>query len=176
MTERMEFALSLAASIGQRDALARLFNFAPYSKANYWAVVDFNKPSSENRLFIFDLREGVVRDYLVAHGKNSGEKFANHFSNENGSNCSSLGIYNTDEEYPGKHGRSLRIDGLEATNSNARERTVVIHKADYVVPNYNGTGRAGRSEGCFAVNPAVITEVIDQLTGGSYLIAWHETE
>lgn len=172
----MEFALALAANIGQRDALARLFNFASDSKANYWAVVDFNKPSSENRLFIFDLREGDVREYLVAHGKKSGEKFATHFSNENGSNCSSLGIYKTAEEYHGNHGRSLRIDGLESANSNARDRDVVIHAAEYVVPNYEGTGRAGRSEGCFAVNSAMITEVLDQLTGGSYLIAWHEEE
>jgi hypothetical protein len=168
-----EAALQNAQQIGQMKQLKHLFDRYPDSKANYWAVVDFNKSSNDERLFIFDLKGGTVQSYLVAHGKNSGEEYAVKFSNESGSNKSSWGIYQTAETYPGKHGRSLRIDGKEPSNSNARARAIVIHSADYVVPNYGGSGRAGRSEGCFAVNPKYITEVIDNLRGGSYLIAWH---
>jgi len=174
--EPKDIALSKAADIGQDAPLQRLFEKYPQSKANYWAVVDFNKPSNEKRLFIFDLKNGAFKAYLVAHGKNSGELYATDFSNVNGSNKSSLGIYKTAETYIGKHGNSLRIDGLENTNSNARDRDIVIHKADYAVPNYNATGRAGRSEGCFAVNPTVIAEVIEHLKKGSYLIACHNQE
>ena len=173
-TNLKETALNLAGDIGQKEQLKRLFKFAPASNANYWAVVDFNKPSSENRLFIFDLKGGHFKSYLVAHGKNSGDKYADKFSNEVGSNKSSLGIYKTLDVYDGAHGRSLHLDGLEASNSNVKARFIVIHKADYVVPNYENTGRAGRSEGCLAINPLNIDEVINCLQGGSYILAWHK--
>ena len=167
-------ALQNAAEEGQAKALGELFEYAKTSTANFWGVVDFNKPSSEERLYIFNLKEHTYKKFLVAHGKNSGEKYATAFSNNEGSLCSSLGIYKTLSTYTGKHGESLKISGLEDSNSNAEDRSVVIHKADYVVPNYEGTGRSGRSDGCFAVNPANIEEVIDCLKDGSYFIAWHE--
>jgi hypothetical protein len=166
-------ALELAAAEGQLNALKDMFERYPDSRANYWAVVDFNQPSSEERLFIFDLKSQSIKKFLVAHGKGSGFDIATKFSNVPGSNCSSLGIYKTLETYIGKHGESLRIEGLDETNSNAKERAIVIHSADYVVPNYEGTGRAGRSDGCFAVNSENIDEVIQCLEGGSYLNAWH---
>jgi hypothetical protein len=173
MTQDQIQAIQLAEIDGQSDALESMFNRFPDSGVNYWAVVDFNQSSSVERLFIFDLNSRSVRKFLVAHGHNSGNEFATNFSNEIGSNCSSLGIYRTLDVYIGKHGNSLRIEGLDATNSNADARHVVIHKADYVVPNYKGTGRAGRSDGCFAVNPDDIEEVIECLRDGSYLNAWH---
>ena len=174
MQMEKDIALANAAEVGQAEALRTLFEYDKVSTSNYWAVVDFNKPSSEERLFIFNLREHTFRQFLVAHGKNSGEKYATVFSNEDGSNCSSLGIYKTLDTYDGKHGESLKIKGLQDTNSNAEDRYIVIHKADYVVQDYNKTGRAGRSEGCFAVNPDYIDEVIGCLRNGSYLMAWHK--
>ena len=172
MSDRSE-ALELAAAEGQSNALKTMFERFPDSTTNYWAVVDFNLPSSKERLFIFDLKSQSVKKFLVAHGRNSGEQFATNFSNEIGSNCSSLGVCKIQETYTGKHGESVRIDGLDATNSNVRVRAVVIHSAEYVVPDYKGTGRAGRSDGCFAVHPTVIAEVIACLKNGSYLNAWH---
>jgi hypothetical protein len=169
----IEAALQNAQNIGQMEQLKHLFDRYPESKSNYWAVVDFNKSSNEERLFIFDLKNGTVQSYLVAHGKASGDEYATKFSNEIGSNQSSVGIYKTAETYMGKHGRSLRVDGKDQSNSNARVRDIVIHTADYVVPDYGGSGRAGRSEGCFVINPYYIREVIDHLKEGSYLIAWH---
>ena len=166
-------ALEIAAAEGQAIALTEMFERFTDCNANFWAVVDFNLSSSTERLFIFDLESQSVRKFLVAHGHNSGLEFATNFSNEIGSNCSSLGIYKTTEIYIGKHGKSLKIKGLDETNSNAEERDIVIHRADYVVPDYGGTGRAGRSDGCFAVNPNDIDEVIQSLQG-SYLHAWHE--
>ncbi|XZF16114.1 murein L,D-transpeptidase catalytic domain family protein [Chitinophagaceae bacterium MMS25-I14] len=173
MNELKTKALELATSKGQSNALKAMFERFPASNANYWAVVDFNLPSSTERLFIFDLKSQAVKSFLVAHGKKSGLAFATKFSNEIGSNCSSLGIYKTLQTYTGKHGESLRIAGLDKTNSNVLTRAVVIHKADYVVPNYEGTGRAGRSDGCFAVNPSDKDEVIQHLRDGSYINAWH---
>ncbi|MGX7668881.1 murein L,D-transpeptidase catalytic domain family protein [Flavobacterium pedocola] len=168
-------ALDIASQEGQDKVLKELFEFAQNSKANFWGVVDFNKHSSEERFYIFDLENETFKKFLVAHGKNSGDDYAENFSNEIGSNCSSLGVYKTLSIFPSNHhGYALEIIGKEETNSNAQDREIIIHEADYVVPNYKGTGRAGRSEGCFAVNPLDIEEVMDCLKDGSYFIAWHE--
>ncbi|MDP3815630.1 murein L,D-transpeptidase catalytic domain family protein [Pseudomonas sp.] len=140
------------------------------------AVIDYSLPSTERRLWIFDLQRQrlLLRDF-VAHGRQSGENFAARFSNRLGSNQSSLGLFRTAESYRGKHGYSLRMDGLEpGLNDLARERAIVIHGADYVSPRLVGSqGRIGRSLGCPAVRPEVARLVVDQLKGGQFLFAWH---
>lgn len=172
-TQKIADLLNKAEVIGQKEALEKLFAQNKNSKANFWVTVDFNKPSSEERLFIFDLRNSNYKSYIVTHGKNSGELYASSFSNEIDSYKSSLGIFKAGAEYEGKHGRSLFLDGLDPTNDNAYKRAIVIHKADYATGNYRGEGGAGRSWGCFAVHPSVINEVVDCLIDGSYINAWH---
>ncbi len=55
------------------------------------------------------------------------------YSNEPGSRRSSIGLFVTRDTYVGRHGRSLRLDGLEpGVNDLARERRIVMHGADYV--------------------------------------------
>lgn len=79
-------------------------------------VIDFSIPSTEKRLWVLDLdTKQVLFHTLVAHGHNSGENVATNFSNENESNMSSLGFYVTASEYVGKHGRSLKLQGLDST-------------------------------------------------------------
>jgi hypothetical protein len=140
------------------------------------AVIDYSLPSTERRLWIFDLQRKrlLLRDF-VAHGRQSGENFAARFSNRLGSHQSSLGLFRTAESYRGKHGYSLRMDGLEpGLNDLARERAIVIHGADYVSPRLvRSYGRIGRSLGCPAVRPEVARLVVDQLKGGQFLFAWH---
>ncbi|WP_371917426.1 murein L,D-transpeptidase catalytic domain family protein [Pseudomonas sp. M30-35] len=145
-------------------------------KANRLAVIDYSKPSSAKRLWIFDLKSQqlILRDY-VAHGRMSGENIASQFSNRLGSYQSSLGLFRTSESYSGKHGLSLRMDGLEpGLNDLARERAIVIHGASYVDPNLiRSQGRIGRSLGCPAVRPEVARMVVNKLSGGQFLFAWH---
>ncbi|NLF52986.1 MAG: murein L,D-transpeptidase catalytic domain family protein [Thauera phenolivorans] len=140
------------------------------------AVIDFSRPSSEQRLWIFDLerRKLVLQDF-VAHGQNSGDNFATRFSNNVGSHQTSLGLFRTQETYVGKHGYSLRMDGLEpGINDRARERAIVVHSADYVDPSWIGRqGRIGRSQGCPAVRPEIGQQVVDHLKGGQYMFAYY---
>ncbi len=140
------------------------------------AVIDFSLPSSEKRLWIFDLRSKklVLHDF-VAHGNKSGDNFATSFSNTNGSHQSSIGLFRTAESYVGKHGYSLRMDGLEpGFNDRARERAIVIHPADYVNPDWIARqGRIGRSQGCPAVRPEIARTVIDKLKGGQFMFSWY---
>lgn len=140
------------------------------------AVIDFSLPSSERRLWIFDLerRDLLLADY-VAHGNRSGDNHATAFSNVVGSHQSSLGLFRAAESYHGKHGYSLRMDGLEpGVNDRARERAIVIHGADYVDPSWIPVqGRIGRSQGCPAVRPEIARTVVDTLKGGQFVFAWY---
>jgi hypothetical protein len=145
--------------------------------ARYWAIANFDLKSSAPRLFLFDVRDRRVQPYLCAHGIGSegptDDGYASVFSNRSGSNCTSLGVYRCAETYHGAHGFSMRLDGLESTNSNARARTIVVHGADYVSPEIiRLTGRIGRSDGCLAVENRYATEVVSALTGGSLVLAW----
>ncbi|WP_415846021.1 murein L,D-transpeptidase catalytic domain family protein [Stutzerimonas zhaodongensis] len=140
------------------------------------AVIDFSLPSSERRLWIFDLQQRrLLLKEFVAHGMNSGENLATRFSNVLGSHQSSIGLFRTAESYSGKHGYSLRMDGLEpGVNDLARERAIVIHPADYVNPDWIATqGRIGRSQGCPAVRPEVARMVVDSLKGGQFMFSWY---
>ncbi|MGZ3808327.1 MAG: murein L,D-transpeptidase catalytic domain-containing protein, partial [Bacteriovorax sp.] len=99
----------------------------------FLGVIDFKLHNSKERFYIIDLDSGRVEKYLVAHGKNSDPNFkgyASKFSNTIDSKMSSLGFFLTAETYNGSHGYSLRLEGLSVSNSNARERDIVIHPAD----------------------------------------------
>lgn len=140
------------------------------------AVIDYSRPSSEPRLWVFDLlSRKLLYQELVAHGRNSGEDRAHSFSNTEGSLESSLGLFRTLEPYTGHNGYSLRMEGLEpGTNDNALQRDIVIHGASYV--NYSVArrqGRIGRSWGCPAVPLAVAPKLIDTLKGGQYVFAYY---
>jgi len=135
-------------------------------------VVDFDLPSTEKRLWVLDLAsDKIVFHTLVAHGHNSGENGASQFSNTNESNMSSLGFYVTGHEYEGKHGHSLRLQGLdEGFNTNAFTRSIVMHGADYVSEGFiKQNGRLGRSLGCPALPLDQYAQIIDQVKGGSCL-------
>lgn len=138
-------------------------------------IIDFNKPSFSERLFVVDVNDGrVLYSGLVAHGSGSGEIFAENFSNNPGSHCSSLGFYATGETYDGKHGYSLRLFGLEpGINDNAESRSIVIHGANYVSYDYvREHGRIGRSQGCPAVSFESFQQIIDLIKGGSCLFIY----
>jgi hypothetical protein len=143
-----------------------------YGNEDIVTIIDFSLPSTEKRLFILDLRnQQILYHTFVAHGKNTGVNMATKFSNNKGSNQSSLGLYRTGESYQGKHGYSLRLDGLEnGFNDNARSRAVVMHSASYVSESFiKRHGRLGRSWGCPAVPVEFSKDIIDLIKGGSCL-------
>ncbi|WP_276348926.1 murein L,D-transpeptidase catalytic domain family protein [Daejeonella sp. JGW-45] len=136
------------------------------------SVVDFSKPSTEKRLWVIDLKaQKVLFNTFVAHGQGSGEAVAKKFSNVINSFQSSVGFYSTAEVYTGKHGRSLKLDGLDADlNGMARERAIVVHGADYVSQDFiNRTGRLGRSQGCPALPMDLFADVINNIEGNTLL-------
>ena len=140
------------------------------------AVIDYSKPSTEPRLWVFDLtRRTLLYHELVAHGRNTGENLATMFSNRPESWQSSLGLFRTRNTYSGRNGYSLRMEGLEpGTNDHAMSRALVIHGADYVSPAFaSQQGRIGRSHGCPAVRTAIARPLIDTLKDGQYVFSYY---
>ena len=141
-------------------------------------IIDFSLSSSEERLWVIDMKtKTILLQSLVAHGRNSGAAMATRFSNVSESYQSSLGFYTTAEVYQGKHGFSLRLDGMEkGINDNARNRAVVIHGADYVSKSFiKQHGRLGRSQGCPAVPYEVHETLINTIKNKSCLFIYHSS-
>lgn len=138
-------------------------------------VIDMSLSANKNRLFLIDVKnKKILHKSIVAHGKNSGGEYAKNFSNKVGSFQSSIGFYKTGETYSGKHGLSLRLDGLEYSNSNARKRAIVIHAADYVSQNFiKNYGRLGRSLGCPSLPKKDYDKVIHSIKNGSLLFIYY---
>ena len=150
------------------------YNKIEQKKKPVLTLIDFTKPSTEKRLFVFDMKERkLLYSSVVAHGKNSGENYATSFSNAVGSYKSSLGFYLTGSTYRGKNGYSLLLDGLEkGINDCARERAIVVHGAAYANPSVCRGGRLGRSFGCPALPQALTKPIINTIKGGSVLFIY----
>lgn len=134
------------------------------SNSTVLSIVDFNLSSKLKRLWIVDIEKGqLLLNTWVSHGRGSGGDMATRFSNTNNSHQSSIGFYVTGEVYSGKHGRSLRLDGMDAGyNSKARERAIVIHGAKYVSEQtIKSLNRLGLSHGCPAVPLELSNQIID---------------
>lgn len=167
------------AEVIPKEALAPALEFYKSNQGTlvnntrYIGIIDFTIQSTLKRFFILNLKTGAVESLLVTHGKKSETSpgWAGAFSNIVGSEMSSLGFFVTDiEPYYGKHGISLKLDGLSDTNKNARERLIVLHGADYATQWFaDKKGRLGLSQGCPAVSPDKIESVIKKLKGQGLL-------
>jgi L,D-transpeptidase catalytic domain len=139
------------------------------------AIADFGIASRNLRFHIVDLISGQTNSYLVAHGKGSDPEHSGwlkRFSNDPGSLATSDGAYLTGQIYEGIHGASMRLIGLDADNSNAEPRAIVVHGADYVSEDHIATwGKVGRSEGCFAVARHMVPQVLGMLGPNRLLFA-----
>jgi hypothetical protein len=141
----------------------------------YLYFVDYGQPSTKKRGYVFDMQALAIVEgpFTVAHGRGSAESrngVPTRFSNRPGSAATSLGLYLAQETYAfrGKAGggryRSvgLRLEGVSSGyNDNARARGVVAHGAPYVTP-----ARAGRSEGCPAIEQTRAKRLLPKLAHG----------
>lgn len=138
-------------------------------------IVDFSMPSREARFHVVDLRNGRVESHLVSHGRGSDpghSGWLERFSNKHGSLATSNGTYVTSNHYHGKYGLSMRLRGLDWSNSNAEARAIVLHDAWYAEPGVvRQHGKLGRSEGCFAFSRNSKTAVMNRLPPGHMIFA-----
>ena len=155
-----------------REELARV-------GGNIWrkdivAIADFGLHSARRRFHFVDLENERVASYHVSHGTGSDREhdgWLNRYSNIEGSEASSRGAFMTRSWYVGRYGTSIRLDGLDPTNSNALPRAIVMHKANYATPEHvERYGRLGRSNGCFAMGPDQFDRALIDLAGGRLLV------
>ncbi len=143
---------------------------------NILTVSDYSLSANKKRMWIIDLdsRRVLINTY-VAHGQGTGEEYAKHFSNREGSHQSSMGFYVTGDTYTGNHGNSLHLHGMdEGYNSAAYERAIVVHGAGYVSSDFiAGTGRLGRSWGCPAVSNELSDTVINTIKDGTCMFIYY---
>ncbi len=192
-----EVALKAGIKADAFDKVSKYYakQFSTVTNKKYISFIDFSYPSTSERLFVLNLKTGKVSKFFVTHGKGSGENMATSFSNSPSTNKSSLGLYIIENQYIGKHGASLRLEGLEngknisgetipdnqidgihnGKNSNALARAIVMHQADYATESSianNGGKRLGRSQGCPAVSPADWKILRPILKDGSLLLIY----
>ena len=138
-------------------------------------IADFGVHSALPRFHFANLEEGTVTSYRVAHGTGSDpthDGMLDWFSNDYGSNATSRGAYISWEWFKGRYGTSIRLGGLDPDNSNALDRAIVMHAADYARPEHvDRWGRLGRSNGCLAMAPDDFMWALTRLSGGRLIYA-----
>jgi hypothetical protein len=171
--ENLSFKVFKYALIGQRNLINLFYGLI---NEKLLTIIDYSKSSNVKRMYVIDLiDEKLLYRVLVSHAKNTGDEFARHFSNVYGSNKSSLGFYVTLNTYFGRHGLSLRLEGVESGfNDNAYDRAIVMHGADYVSREFiDRYGRLGRSLGCPAIPLTYIEEIIPMIASNSVLFIFY---
>jgi len=145
-------------------------------KTNILTICDFSQSSSVERMYVIDVRSRkLLYRTFVAHGINSGEEFANSFSNSDESCKSSLGFYVTSNTYYGSNGLSLRIQGVDkGFNDHAARRNIVIHGATYVsLRILHKYGVMGTTFGCPAIPAEMTEQIIPAVKNGSCFFIYY---
>lgn len=159
----------------ERAKAALNYHGASIPYKDVMAIADFSKASRDPRFYLVSLDKGWVTEHHVAHGRGSDPDHSGwleRFSNDIGSEASCSGAFRTGNLYDGKHGLSMRLDGLEPTNCNALDRAIVVHAAWYAEPKViDSYGKLGRSEGCFAFSEDNLRYVLAQLGPGRMIYA-----
>jgi hypothetical protein len=148
-------------------------------KTDVLSICDFSQSSSQQRMYVIDVRnKKMLYRTFVAHGINSGEEYANSFSNAPESCKSSLGFYVTRKTYYGSNGLSLRIDGVDkGFNDMASKRNIVIHGAPYVsLRILHKYGVMGTTFGCPAVPTEASAEIIPLVKNGSCFFIYYPSK
>jgi hypothetical protein len=158
---------SLSLILRNRVVEAKNFSFEKNFSTRYCFLLDMSIPSGKKRFFVYDfLTNSIIYSGLVSHGS-GGPNYSPQpkFSNEPGSDCTSLGKYKVGEQYCGQYGKSYKLYGLESSNSNAYKRAVVLHSYscvpdDEIYPQgvCNSSGCAGVSANFFNKLNIVIKE------------------
>jgi len=146
---------------------------------NIFSIIDYSRPASEKRLWVFDLEKGQLLFHTyVSHGIKSGTLSTQYFSNLFDSKSSSIGLYRTDQAYYGREGLSLKLNGLEpGFNDNASNRAIVMHGGWYVAQQFiKKYGRPGRSWGCPALPLDMAKPVINTIKNNSLLMVYYPSD
>ncbi len=128
-------------------------------------MIDYSLHSGLKRFFVVDLKSNkFINKGLVCHGNCKGENDSDYskvFSNINNSYCTSLGMSVVGERAYSKWGKNFKywLNGLETTNSNMKDRVVVLHAWEGVADNTIYPKSLATSFGC----PTISINFLDSL-------------
>lgn len=131
---RSEKKKSAPLTLEARLVAAKDFVMEKDYSTEYCFLIDMGIKSGKNRFFVYNLETNtVLMEGLVAHGSCNTQFLSQaKFSNAPDCGCSSMGKYKVGASYMGEWGKSYRLYGLDASNSNAFKRGIVIHGHDCV--------------------------------------------
>ena len=161
------------------NSIESILNYADTNQIEHnhiLTLIDYSIPANQKRLWVLDLNTHTVLFHTyVSHGIKSGRLETNFFSNRFDSKASSIGVYRTNKTYYGRHGLSLKLDGLDrGFNDNADPRAIVMHGGWYVEEKFiQKYGRAGRSWGCPAVPDQLTTSIINTIKDKSLFVIYY---
>lgn len=161
------------------DIMESILNYADAKQIEHnhiLTLIDYSLPANQKRLWVLDLdAHQVLFHTYVSHGIKSGSLETRFFSNRFDSKASSIGVYRTNKTYYGRHGLSLKLDGLDTGfNDNAESRAIVMHGGWYVEENFiKKYGRAGRSWGCPAVPKQFTDHIINTIKDKSLFVIYY---
>ncbi len=161
------------------EILESILNYATANQIEHnhiLTLIDYSIPANQKRLWVFDLlAHRVLFHTYVSHGIKSGNLNTVFFSNHFDSKASSIGVYRTEGPYYGRHGLSLKLNGLDqGFNDNAESRAIVMHGGWYVEEAFiQKYGRAGRSWGCPAVPDQFTTPIINTIKDKSLFVIYY---
>lgn len=138
----------------QLEEVKKLINSNSKYNKEIAFFIDMEIQSGKNRFFIYDIKnDKIIDEGLVAHGSGSetGIPGKLKFSNINNSRCTSLGKYSIGNHYYGQYGKSYKLHGLDKTNNNAFDRSIVLHEF-WAVPYEEQDKNICNSYGCPMVN------------------------
>lgn len=158
-------APAIPETLGERaSALSSYAQKNGYSTSHF-LLVDLGRSSSLKRAYLVGSDGSILRSGQVAHGHCKYQNLTEvEFSNTSGSNCSSEGRYRIAEKYTGEFGESYKLDGLDSTNSNARNRFIVLHSHGCVLDKELGVPTCP-SEGCPTLSPGMLDELKPVIDG-----------
>lgn len=132
---------------------------------DYYIVCDFGKRSGLKRFYVYDLENGkrIMESYCM-HGNGCGSTDAKPmFSNRPGSNASSIGLYVLCGIGSKNMKTSIRLEGLDSTNNNARSRGILIHSS-WKTFRFHGQTKyipiGWESQGCFVITPSILIRLM----------------
>lgn len=138
-------------------------------------LVDMRIPSGKNRFFVYDFgAKKISAAGLVTHGSGSildGDSL--QFSNVPGSSCTSLGHYRIGKPYQGRFGLAYKLYGLDASNSEAFNRFVVLHSHACVPEMEIAPLGICESLGCPTVAPSFLQKLAAIIDGAKApIVLW----
>ena len=148
---------------------------------NTFILIDLGLHSGYKRFYVYDFKKNkIVKSYMVSHGCGDNQwgrtssKEKPQISNEFDSHCSSVGKYVILDRGVSQWGIKVNyvLQGKDKTNSNARNRAIVLHSWEAIPDNEVYPEGTPEGWGCPAVSNESMKEIDELLKTNKKVLMW----